>query len=329
MNTILVTGGAGYIGSHTTKRLLDAGYHVIVADDLSTGHTEAVDSRAKFYQVDVSNVEDFSQLFDQEQIDAVLHCAGKIVVSESVKNPLKYFEHNVAGLNNVLKVVAEKGIKKFMFSSTASIYGNNSFNIKAKEDTKITPTNPYAESKHIGEQMIHWVSERYGMNYVIFRYFNVAGAMMDTSNGLRTKNPTHLIPSINSALLGLRDIFEIFGDDYKTEDGTCIRDYIHVCDLAKAHQLGMDYLFNNGPSTVFNLGSEAGYSVKDVVDAAERVVGQKVPLKISPRRGGDPDFVLADATKARETLNWIPDYNLDDMILSDYNWRKSLKETGI
>lgn len=324
MNTILVTGGAGYIGSHTVTKLLNSNYNVIVADDLSTGHKDAVDSRAKFYQCDVSDEKQFSKIFDLEQIDAVLHCAGKIVVSESVKDPLKYFEHNVCGLNSVLRVIADKGVNKFMFSSTASIYGNNSFNIKAVESTPIAPTNPYAESKHIGEQMIHWVSERYGINYVIFRYFNVAGAMLDGSNGLRTKNPTHLIPSINSTLLGKREVFEIFGDDYKTEDGTCIRDFIHVFDLAKAHQLGMDYLFNDGTSTVFNLGTEQGYSVKQVVDAAQKVTGLTLNKKISERRGGDPDFVLANATKARATLNWSPEYTLGDMILSDYNWRKKL-----
>lgn len=324
MRTILVTGGAGYIGSHTVKQLLDAGYRVAVVDDLSTGSRHAVDHRATFYEGDVRDNEFFSSVFEQENIDAVLHCAGKIVVSESVEKPLEYFEHNVAGLNEVLKVVAAQGVKKFMFSSTASIYGNNSFNIKAVETTPIAPTNPYAESKHLGERMIHWIGERYNINYVVFRYFNVAGAEMDASNGLRTKSPTHLIPSITSTLLGKRDIFEIFGDDYETEDGTCIRDYIHVCDLARAHQLGMDYLFEGGDASIFNLGTEQGFSVKQVLDATEEVTQQKVKYKISPRRAGDPDFVLANASKARQILKWEPQYSLDEIILSDYNWRKQL-----
>lgn len=324
MHTILVTGGAGYIGSHTVKRFLDAGYRVVVVDDLSTGNQSAVDNRATFYEGDVRDNEFFANIIKKENVEAVLHCAGKIVVSESVEQPIKYFEHNVAGLNEVLKVVAEQGVKKFMFSSTASIYGNNSFNIKAVETTPVAPTNPYAESKHIGERMIHWISERYDINYVIFRYFNVAGAEMDASNGLRTKNPTHLIPSITSTLLGKREIFEIFGDDYDTEDGTCIRDYIHVCDLARAHQLGMDYLFEGGDSSIFNLGTEQGSSVKQVLDATEEVTKQKVKHTISPRRAGDPDFVLANASKARQILQWEPQYSLDEIILSDYNWRKQL-----
>ncbi len=322
MYTILVTGGAGYIGSHTVKRLLDAGYNVVVADDLSTGHQSAVDSRAAFYELDVCNNQAFGDVLEKEQVEAVLHCAGKIVVSESVENPLKYFDHNVSGLNEVLKVVVEKGIKKFMFSSTASIYGNNCFNIKAVETTPVAPTNPYASSKLMGEQMIHWVSERYDMNYVIFRYFNVAGAELDSSNGLRTKNPTHLVPSINLTLLGKRPVFEIFGNNYQTEDGTCIRDYIHVCDLARAHQLGMDYLFDNGQSTIFNLGSEKGYSVKEVADTASQITGIPLIYKISERREGDPDFVLANAGKAREKLNWEPEYTLEEIIKSDFDWRK-------
>lgn len=324
MHNILVTGGAGYIGSHTTKKLLDSGYNVVVADDLSTGHKESVDARAKFYNIDIRDNFKLGQLLDEENIEAVLHCAGKIVVSESVENPIYYFDHNISGLIEVLKVLSEKRINKFMFSSTASVYGNNSFNKHADEKTLVAPTNPYAESKYIGEQMIKWISARYNINYVIFRYFNVAGAEPDASNGLKNSNPTHLIPSINSTLCGKREIFEIFGDDYQTSDGSCIRDYIHVCDLAKAHQMGMDYLFDGGRSDIFNLGTEKGYSVKEVVKSAEKVTNLKLNYKVSPRREGDPDYVLADTKKVKEILNWSPEFPLEEIILTDFNWRKKI-----
>ncbi|MGK0576866.1 UDP-glucose 4-epimerase GalE [Macrococcus capreoli] len=324
MKTILVTGGAGYIGSHTVIRLINNGYRVIVADDLSTGSKEAVDKRAKFYECDIYNKKELSNILSNERIDGILHCAGKIVVAESIDNPLKYFENNVVGLKNVLDVLVDFNIKNIIFSSTASVYGNNAFNVKATEDTLTAPTNPYAESKLIGERMIMWTAKKHNLNYVIFRYFNVAGAMIDASNGLRTKNPTHLIPSINSVALGKKDKLEIFGDDYDTLDGTCIRDFIHVNDLAKAHQFGFDYLFKNGSSDIFNLGSEKGYSVKNVYYESVKLLKTDIPVVYSKRREGDPDCVLANISKVKEILHWEPEFNLEDIILSDFNWRKKL-----
>ena len=320
--TILVTGGAGYIGSHTVKALLNAGYQVHVLDNLSTGHRSAVDNRANFKQLDVYDASALKAYLEENKIDAVLHCAGEIVVSESIENPSKYFTANVAGMNQVLKVLSEVGIQKIMFSSTASLYGNNCIDKPATEDTLLDPVNPYAETKLMGERMIYWMANRYDWKYVIFRYFNVAGAEMDASNGLRVKNPTHIIPNINKTALGQNDSLKIFGDDYDTRDGSCIRDYIHVLDLAQAHVKGMNYLFQEDSSSqIFNLGTEKGYTVKEIFKTAEELLNQKIPHEIVARRAGDPASVLADATKAKQYLDWQASYSLEDIILSDYHWR--------
>ena len=317
MKSILVTGGAGYIGSHTVKALLDAGYDVHVLDNLASGVREAVDVRARFKELDVYDESALKAYLQSYKIDAVLHCAGEIVVSESIENPSKYFSANVAGMNRVLKVLSEVGIDKIIFSSTASVYGNNCMDKPANEDTLLNPVNPYAETKLMGERMIYWRAK-----YVIFRYFNVAGAAMDTSNGLRVKNPTHIIPNINKTALGQNDALKIYGDDYETRDGSCIRDYIHVLDLAQAHVKGFDYLFtDSSTSQIFNLGTEQGYTVKEIYNTAEQILQQKIPHEIVARRSGDPASVLANASKAKEFLNWQATYSLKDIILSDYKWR--------
>ena len=288
--TILVTGGAGYIGSHTVKALLNAGYQVHVLDNLSTGHRSAVDNRANFKQLDVYDASVLKTYLEENKIDAVLHCAGEIVVSESIENPSKYFTANVAGMNQVLKVLSEVGIQKIMFSSTAPLYGNNCIDKPATEDTLLDPVNPYAETKLMGERMIYWMANRYDWKYVIFRYFNVAGAEMDASNGLRVKNPTHIIPNINKTALGQNDSLKIFGDDYDS-------------------------------SQIFNLGTEKGYTVKEIFKTAEELLNQKIPHEIVARRAGDPASVLADASKAKKYLDWKASYSLKDIILSDYHWR--------
>lgn len=322
MKTILVTGGAGYIGSHTVTALLNAGYQVHVLDNLSTGSLEAVDKRAHFEQMDVYNQKELKLYLQNHQIDAVLHCAGQIVVSESMENPSKYFEENVAGMNKVLKVLSEVGINKILFSSTASLYGNNCIDHPATEDTLLDPVNPYAETKLMGERMIYWMAKRYDWKYVIFRYFNVAGASMDSSNGLRVRKPTHIIPNINKTALGQNERLKIFGDDYHTRDGSCIRDYIHVLDLAAAHVKGFNYIFEEKSSSqIFNLGTEKGYTVKEIFAVAEEVLNQQIPVEVVGRRAGDPASVLSNASKAKDYLNWQPCYNLKDIILSDYQWR--------
>lgn len=322
MKTILVTGGAGYIGSHTVTALLNAGYQVHVLDNLSTGSLEAVYKRAHFEQMDVYNQKELKLYLQNHQIDAVLHCAGQIVVSESMENPSKYFEENVAGMNKVLKVLSEVGINKILFSSTASLYGNNCIDHPATEDTLLDPVNPYAETKLMGERMIYWMAKRYDWKYVIFRYFNVAGASMDSSNGLRVRKPTHIIPNINKTALGQNERLKIFGDDYHTRDGSCIRDYIHVLDLAAAHVKGFNYIFEEKSSSqIFNLGTEKGYTVKEIFAVAEEVLNQQIPVEVVGRRAGDPASVLANASKAKDYLNWQPCYNLKDIILSDYQWR--------
>lgn len=320
--SVLVTGGAGYIGSHTVKALLDAGYEVHVLDNLAAGSKDSVDSRAKFTQLDVYQKDLLRAYFRANKIDAVLHCAGEIVVGESMENPIKYFDANVTGMHNVLTVMKEEGITKILFSSTASVYGNNCGSEPATEDTPVAPVNPYAETKHMGERMIHWFKEAYGFDYVIFRYFNVAGAAMDSSNGLRVKKPTHIIPNINKTALGQNDMLKIFGEDYETPDGSCIRDYIHVLDLAAAHVAGFDYIFSeNASSEIFNLGTEQGYSVKEIFAVAEKVIEKKIPVEIVDRRPGDPASVLAKTNKVKQYLGWQTTYNLEDIILSDYNWR--------
>ena len=322
MKSILVTGGAGYIGSHTVKVLLDAGYDVHVLDNLASGVKEAVDVRAHFKELDVYDESELKAYLQSYKIDAVLHCAGEIVVSESIEDPSKYFSANVAGMNQVLKVLSAVGIDKIIFSSTASVYGNNCMDKPANEDTLLNPVNPYAETKLMGERRIYWMANRYGWKYVIFRYFNVAGAAMDASNGLRVKKPTHIIPNINKTALGQNDALKIYGDDYETRDGSCIRDYIHVLDLAQLHVKGFDYLFtDSSTSQIFNLGTEQGYTVKEIYNTAEQILQQKIPHEIVARRSGDPASVLANASKAKEFLNWQATYSLKDIILSDYKWR--------
>ncbi|HGZ4935188.1 UDP-glucose 4-epimerase GalE [Enterococcus faecalis] len=320
---ILITGGAGYIGSHTASELLDEGFSVIIADDLSAGSLESVDSRAVFYKVDVTDEKAFFDVLSQEKVDAVLHCAGQIVVSESIDNPAKYYMENVAGMTKVLNTLAKAEVKKIMFSSTASVYGNNCFNEKATELTTVAPVNPYAETKYVGERLLYWMAKRYDWQYVVFRYFNVAGAMIDGSNGLRVEKPTHIIPNANKAALGEINQLNIFGNDYPTKDGTCVRDYIHVLDLARAHVLGMKYLFEQEESNLFNLGSDQGYSVKEIVDKVIELSGVQFNYQYSERRAGDPASVLADSTKAKDILKWRPEYSLEEIILSDLNWRKN------
>lgn len=317
---ILVPGGAGYIGSHTIKVLLDEGEKVVVLDDLSTGNRDAIDSRALFIQGSCDDRELVTRIIKEQEIDAVMHFAGKIVVSESMVDPHKYYYHNIHQLNELLKIVVDNGVRNFVFSSTASVYGDGGLE-SYDELSPTAPINPYAQTKLDGEKMIQAYTKAYDLNAVIFRYFNVAGADLNGNNGLSIPKPTHIIPSVVNNTLGLSEQLKIFGDDYPTPDGTCIRDYIHVVDLAEAHYLGLKHAVENNTSLLLNLGSGSGYSVKEVVDAAEKVIEKPVNKAIVERRAGDPARIIANATKAYEVLGWKPKYDLNDMIASHYLWR--------
>lgn len=317
---ILVPGGAGYIGSHTIKVLLDAGEKVIVLDDLSTGNQDAIDSRALFVQGSCDDRELVTRIIKEQQIDAVMHFAGKISVAESEIDPHKYYYHNIHQLNELLQIIVDNGIKTFVFSSTASVYGDGGKE-SYDETAQTAPINTYAQTKLDGEKMIQAYVKAYGLNSVVLRYFNVAGADLNGNNGQSVAVPTHIIPNVVNNVLGLSDQLKIFGDDYPTPDGTCIRDYIHVVDLAEAHYLGLKHAVENNTSLLLNLGSGSGYSVKEVVDAAEKVIEKPVNKVIVERRAGDPARIIADATKAYDILGWKPKYDLNDMIASHYLWR--------
>ncbi|CUS26025.1 UDP-glucose 4-epimerase [Paucilactobacillus oligofermentans DSM 15707 = LMG 22743] len=322
---VLITGGAGYIGSHTAKELLNQGYIVIIVDNLVSGSIEAVDPRATFYEVDITNDKNFSKILAKENVDAIMHFACAILESNSDDNPAKYYEGNVYEMTKVLTTIANFGINKIMFASTASVYGNNSSTTKATENTLVTPISSYAETKYAAERLLYWMSKKNGWNYVILRYFNVAGAEMDGSNGLRTKNTTNIISNINKVELEQEKELEIFGDNYPTEDGTCIRDYIHILDLVKANTLGIKYLFETNESNLFNLGSDKGFSVKNIVDRADELTGKSILYRYVNRRNGDPVSIVADSEKAKSILNWETKYSMDDIISSDFNWQKKNK----
>lgn len=321
---ILITGGAGYIGSHATKLLLDQGYSVFVVDNLETGHKKAVDSRATFYKTDISDRVKMIKILEAVKPDAVIHFAASSLVAESMHYPLKYYEKNVHATQKLLEAMLETGISKIVFSSTAAIYGEPS-KIPILEDDPKSPTNVYGETKLAMEKMLHWVSAAHKVNYVALRYFNVAGADEDAQIGEAHTTETHLIPIILQVPLAQRDKLIVYGTDYGTKDGSCIRDYIHVNDLADAHLKALEYLLKGGESNAFNLGSENGYSVLEVLSAAENVVGKKIPFEIGGRRPGDPAKLVASSKKISEILGWQAKHDLVDMIESAWKWHSSHK----
>ncbi len=317
---VLVVGGAGYIGSHTVYELIKDGQDVIILDNLSSGYMELVHPDAKFYKGDIRIKQDIVNVFRVEKIDVVMHFAAKIIVPESLIEPLEYYHNNVEGVRTLLEVMRDFDVKKLVFSSTAAVYGEASGICKETDSTR--PINPYGETKLTTEKMIEWVANAYGFKYVIFRYFNVAGADQSLKIGLMKDQLTHLIPVAIQGIIGLRDHLTIYGDDYPTRDGTCVRDYIHVTDLAYAHVLGAKYLNNHGKSEIMNLGSNSGYTVLEVA----KTVNEIAPLKyiIGPRREGDPAELIASNDKAKNILKWIPKYTLKDIVISDYNYRKKI-----
>jgi len=320
---ILVCGGAGYIGSHTVYELIDKGEDVVIVDNLETGHIEAVHPKAKFYKVDIRDEEALDKVFKENEITEVIHFAANSLVGESMTNPLKYYNNNVHGTEILLKVMVANDVKRIVFSSTAATYGDVKV-MPITEETATSPTNAYGETKLSMEKMIRWTDIAHGMKFVALRYFNVAGAHPNGIIGEDHNPETHLIPLILQVPLGQREFISIFGDDYETEDGTCIRDYIHVIDLANAHIKAVEYLRGGNESNVFNLGNGNGFSVKEMIDAARKVTGHEIPAKICERRAGDPAKLIASSLKAKNILNWEPKYmDVEEVISSAWNFHKN------
>lgn len=320
--TILVLGGAGYIGSHTVYELIENGEDVAIIDNLQTGHIKAVHPKARFYKGDIRNREFLDSVFAKEKIDAVIHFAAYSLVGESMEKPLKYYENNLCGTKILLDSMVANGINKIVFSSTAATYGEPE-SLPILETDKTEPTNPYGETKLAMEKMFKWVGRAHNINFVSLRYFNACGAHVSGEIGEDHAVETHLIPLILQVPNNKREHIYIFGDDYNTKDGTCIRDYIHVTDLAQAHILAVKYLRNGGNSDVFNLGNGIGFSVKEVIETARKVTGHPIPAQISPRRAGDPAKLIASSNKARKFLGWKPEHaELEEIIATAWNWHK-------
>ena len=318
---ILVTGGAGYIGSHTVKELEKQNYEVIIFDNLSTGRKELVKGK-KLIMGDLKNLDDIKEVFKKYKFDAVMHFASLIQVGESYKNPLKYYRENILNSLNLLQAMIEEGVKYFIFSSSAAVYGIPEFT-PITEEHPLNPVNPYGETKFFVEKMLQNFDRAYGLKYVSLRYFNAAGADPDGELGELHDPETHLIPNILLFLLGKKERFEIYGNDFPTPDGTAIRDYIHVTDLARAHILALERLLETKKSEVFNLGMKKGYSVLEVVKEVEKVTGKKVEYTIKPRREGDVPVLIASEERARKELNWKPQYSdLKTIIQTAWNWHR-------
>ncbi len=320
---ILVTGGAGYIGSHAVKVLLQKGYDVVVVDNLATGHKEAVDPKAKLYIGDIADEAFMDDVFKKEDIKGVIHFAAFSLVGESMTNPYKYYENNVSKTNHLLKSMIDHNVMYLVFSSTAATYGEPE-KTPILETDKQEPTNVYGQTKLAMEHMIGWYGKAHGLKSVALRYFNVAGAIEDGSIGEAHNPETHLIPIILQVANNKRQQINVFGDDYNTKDGTCIRDYIHVLDLCEAHVLALEYLLNGNESENFNLGSGEGFSVLEMIEAARRVTGHPIPATIAPRRAGDPAVLIASSQKARLKLGWNPTReNIEIMIRDAWCWEQN------
>lgn len=318
-----VCGGAGYIGSHTVLELLKAHHDVFVIDNLSTGSREFLFEEARFYQADCTDEAALDHIFEIEnatgKVDAIMHFAAKLIVNESVSMPLEYYYNNVFGVMTLIRSMKKADINTLVFSSTAAVYGEHATGY-CQEDDECKPINPYGNSKLAAELVIQDSAKAYGLNTCIFRYFNVAGAHPSLRLGLDKSTLTHIVPITVMAALKQRSHVTVFGDDYPTEDGTCIRDYIHVSDLAYAHVLGLEYTIQHQSNEVFNLGSSKGFSVKQVIEAVQKIA--PVEVQIGSRREGDPAKLIAVSTKANQRLGWIPQYTLADIVKTDYDFRQ-------
>ena len=320
--TVLVLGGAGYIGSHTVKALCDAGYDTVVVDNLVTGHMAAVDKRARFFRGDISDYAFLDALFSDMHIDGIIHFAAYSLVGESVSNPLKYYENNLCGTKVLLSAMVAHKVDKIVFSSTAATYGEPE-QIPIREDDRTCPTNPYGETKLAMEKLFYWTAQAHGLRYVSLRYFNACGADNNGEIGECHSPETHLIPLVLQVANRKREYISIFGNDYPTKDGTCVRDYIHVTDLAQAHILALQYLAEGNACEIINLGNGIGFTVTEVIEAARRVTGHAIPAQFASRRTGDPAELVASSEKAKTLLGWQPRYTeLEEIIASAWRWHQ-------
>ncbi len=328
MTRVLLTGGAGYIGSHVLKLLGEKGFELLTYDDLSTGHRWAI-LYGQLVEADLLDEKKLEEVFEAFKPEAVIHFAAKVVVPESINDPLKYYLNNVRGSLNLLKLCVKFKIKGFIFSSSAAVYGIPE-KLPVTEDSLLKPINPYGWSKLMVEQMLEDFSKAYGLRYVSLRYFNAAGADPKGRIGQVSKNPTHLITRALKAALGQLPYLEIYGTNYPTPDGTCIRDFIHVEDLAVAHFLALKYLLEGGKSGVYNCGYGRGYSVREVIETVKKVTERDFPVKEGPRRVGDPPVLVASCEKIKKGLGWVPQYDDLDLIIKtawDWELKYALRKT--
>lgn len=319
---VLVTGGAGYIGSHVVRALLERGHQVVIFDDLSTGHVESIPPAVTFVQGDLLDTAAVGAVFQRYHFDGIMHFASRILVGESMQQPWRYFRENVNTINNVLEAATARGVGRFILSSTAALFDQPE-RIPIDETERVIPGSVYGETKAMAERMLYWADRIYGLKYCALRYFNASGAHPSGLIGEDHQPESHLIPIILQVALGQREKLTVYGDDYATPDGTPIRDYIHVLDLAEAHILALEAL-GDGRSRVYNLGYGHGYSVLDVIETARRVTGHPIPVEIGTRRAGDLDALVADSTRIHGELGWEPEYdNLERIIETAWKWHQS------
>ncbi len=323
---ILVVGGAGYIGSHMIKRFQNTDHQIEVLDNLSTGFKEN-SQNYKFHMCDLSNKELVHKILKENKYEMVMHFASSINVGESYDHPMKYYENNVTNTLNLLECMIDLKILNFIFSSTAAVYGEPE-SIPIKEEQKLSPINPYGKTKSVVESILSDYDKSYGLKYISLRYFNACGAHIDGTIGERHNPETHLIPLILQTASGRRNNFKIYGDDYKTKDGTCIRDYIHVMDIAEAHLLSLEKLIQTQSSDIYNIGNKQGYSVREIIDMVEKVTQIKISYEISEKRKGDPAELIADNSKISEKLNWKAKYSdLNTIINTAWEWERKLSNS--
>lgn len=320
---VLVTGGAGYIGSFMVKRLMEKGDEVVVVDSLERGHKEAVDTKAKFYQGNLQNKEFVARVFSENKFDAVIHFAGFISMGESMENPYIYFQNNVFSALNLMEEMVKTKTDNFIFSSSAGVYGNP-VRVPIPEDHPTNPENPYGESKLMVEKLMFWYQKTHGLNCVALRYFNAAGASLDGGLGEQHYPETHIIPNIIKAILK-NENFKLFGTDYKTKDGTCVRDYIHVIDLVEAHVLAIEKVSQGKGMHVYNVGTGNGHSNREVIETVKKVSGKDIKVEGSPRRLGDADELVADVRKIKTELGFSPEHSdLETIVSSAWQWHRKI-----